>query len=492
VSKLSWQKISPTIVKICWGLLFFTLPVTSFPFFPSDIGGKTMVRPLAIYPLILLFILFTIPILFKRPAPKTFLPIFAFVVVAIISSIISLSSDLDALRGITVTSRLVRNISTLGLGIAFYLTVTLLPKTWDDMRFSLRWLYAGFALALLWGTLQIIYVINFSSPYFKLLGSLQSFVSTRKLFPTRISGFTYEPKWFAEQLCFLLIPWLLGAILTQRSIFTWRYRGISVELILLGWASIVLVFTYSRTGLFILSVLIVLSFFIYRSQTLTKPGGGSKSPRSKRKRILETSILVIVILLVIYILGAQNPYFSRLWRYWTEAKKRNRPYLEYIAIQQRFVYWQTAYNTFEAYPLLGVGLGNYAFYFDEMLPNQPWDRQKEIMRQITPTEGRDRLITPKNLYARLLAETGIIGTAIFTTFVIAILGCVLFLGFSNAPEERYWAISSVLAMIVFLIVVFSFDSFALPNMWVVFGLITAAAHIPESSSSSIQAVALGS
>jgi O-antigen ligase len=153
--------------------------------------------------------------------------------------------------------------------------------------------------------------------------------------------------------------------------------------------------------------------------------------------------------------------------------------LQYIAVEQRFVYWETALRTFTSYPVLGVGLGNYAFYFDEMLPNQPWGFQKEIIRQITPSAGEDRLITPKNLYARLLAETGLLGTAAFTAFVFAMAGCVMFLLFSKNPEQKFWGINGFLAMVVFVIVVFSFDSFALPNMWVVFGLITAAAHMTD-------------
>ena len=56
------------------------------------------------------------------------------------------------------------------------------------------------------------------------------------------------------------------------------------------------------------------------------------------------------------------------------------------------------------------------FYFPDMLPNQPYDEQREVMRQITPGEGRDRLITPKNLYARLIAETGSAGDSLVYRF----------------------------------------------------------------------------
>ena len=486
MTTLSWNAIYPRIVKIAWGLLFITLPVTSFPFFPAGMGGKTLVRPLSIYPLVVLVILITIPRLLKRPLPRTFLPIFAFLVVAMISSIAAFSSDLDAFRGVTMSSRFVRNVVTLGLGLAFYLTVALLPETWEDLRFSLRWLYAGFVLALLWGTIQIPYVIHYSPIYFNWINRLQGFISTRKLFTTRISGLTYEPKWFAEQICLLLIPWLLGAILSRRSIFAWRYKWITVEWILLFWSVVVLVFTYSRTGLFLLAILVLLGYFLFRFYTQEKLVKKKKPPKSVTRRILEIFAVIVGLVVVLVVIGAQNPYFSRLWRYWTEAKTRNRSYLEYIAFEQRFVYWQTAFRTYEANPVIGVGLGNYAFYFDEMLPDQPWFQQKEIIRQITPAEGRDRLITPKNLYARLLAETGLLGTVTFTTFIFAILGCILLLLFSKFPDQRYWGMSAALAMVVFVITVFSFDSFALPNMWVFFGLTTAAAHLSSPVSTSVE------
>jgi hypothetical protein len=406
---------------------------------------------------------------------------FAFLVIAMISSIAAFSSDLEALRGVTMASRFVRNMLTLVLGLLFYLTVALLPESWDDLKFSLRWLYAGFAIALAWGSLQIFYIIHYIPRYFKLLNRLQAFLSTRKLFTTRISGMTYEPKWFAEQICFLLLPFLLVAVISRRSVFPWRYKWITVELLLLVWACFVLVFTYSRTGLFILAVLVILGYLLNRLQLRARRTTSLNKERKKGRLILELSAITITLLAVLFLAGSQNPYFSRLWRYWTEARNRNRTYLEYIAVEQRFVYWQTAFRIFETRPLLGVGLGNYAFYFDTMLPNEPLGAQNEIVRQVTPAEGRDRLITPKNLYARLLAETGLLGAATFTSFIVALIGCILFLWFSQTPEQIYWGLSGALAMVVFAILIFSFDSFAMPNMWIVFGLITASGHILEPS-----------
>ncbi len=473
-------------------MLLFTLPVTSFPYLPAELGGRTLVRPLAIYPLMLLVLLVILPRLFTRPLPKTFLPLLAFVAVAMLSSLVAFSSDLEVYRGVSLASRFFRNLVTLGLGVSFYITVSLLPQTWQDMRFSLRWLYAGFGLALLWGTLQIPYVIHYSGRYFKLMQTIQGLVSSRKLFPTRISGMTYEPKWFAEQICFLLIPWLLGAILTRQSAFKWRWHWVTVEMLMLAWSVGVLVFTFSRTGLFILAVMAFLGYWLFRSYTprtakvaATPAPVQSRMPGRKR-RLFEAGLIVAVLLGGLVIIGSQNPYFSRLWRYWTDGKARSRTYLEFIAFEQRFVYWATALRIYQRQPLLGVGLGNYAFYFVDMVPDQSYEQQQEMLRQLTPGEGRDRLITPKNLYARLISETGLLGVASFTTYLLAILGCILYLWFSTSAQQRYWGMSGFLALVVFAIVIFSFDSFALPNMWVVFGLITAAAHLADPADDELQ------
>jgi O-antigen ligase len=482
VNKPDWKTWSQRGLRILWALLLFTLPVTSFPYLPAELGGRTLVRPLAIYPLALLMLLVILPRLFTRPLPRTFLPLMAFVVVAMISSLIAFSSDLEVYRGVSLASRFLRNLVTLGLGVSFYVTVSLLPRTWQDMRFSLRWLYVGFGLALLWGTLQIPYVIHYWGRYFKLMQAIQGLVSSRKLFPTRISGMTYEPKWFAEQICFLLIPWLLGAVLTRQSVFKWRWRWITVELVMLAWAIVVLVFTFSRTGLFILAVMAFLGYWLFRSYTLRTTGAATppiESARRKKHHLLEAGLVVAVLLGGLVIVGSQNPYFSRLWRYWTDGKARSRTYLEFIAFEQRFVYWATALRIYQQQPLLGVGLGNYAFYFADMVPDQSYEQQQEMMRQLTPGEGRDRLITPKNLYARLISETGLLGVATFTTFLLGITGCILYLWFSTSPAQRYWGMSGFLALVVFAFVIFSFDSFALPNMWVVFGLLTAAAHLDD-------------
>ncbi|MCJ7531862.1 MAG: O-antigen ligase family protein [Anaerolineales bacterium] len=491
-----WRSLN--LQKIIWALFLLVLPVTSFPYFPAGLGGKTSVRPLSVYPLLILLVLVTLPRLLKKPLPKTFLPLFAFIVVGLMSSILALSYGLESLRGVTVASRLLRSLVTLGIGSAIYLTVALVPRSWEELRSSLRWLYAGFGLALFWGSIQAVNIFVYSPRYFYWLNWLQRFISTRKLFSRRVSGLTYEPKWFAEQICFLLLPWLLGSVLTRTSIFQWhfpykRLRWITVECVLLAWASVILVFTYSRTGLFILVLAYFLGFLFFRPlpknpignivvQNFSQTEAPQPSPPRKwitLRRLVEAMIAVLMLVLLIYFAGTQNNYFARLWTFWTTEDSGGENYLEYIAFQQRFVYAETALRMFEAYPVLGVGVGNYAFYFDALLPDRPWNHQPDILRQLTPVEGQNQLITPKNLFAKILAETGMLGISTFLAFVVAVLGCAQYLLLGSSPEEKFWGISGLFGLIIFFIVAFSFDSFAIPNMWVVFGLITAASLVPR-------------
>ncbi|MGB3700864.1 MAG: hypothetical protein WA997_06305, partial [Anaerolineales bacterium] len=213
------KNLISTISKICWILFLITIPISSFPFFPGNIGGGTLVRPLSIYPLIILLILVILPRFFSKPMPKTLLSFLPFVVVALISSLIASFQGIEALQGVSALARTFRALVTLGVGGAIYLLVTLWPENDDDLKLSLRWLYIGFSLALFWGTLQTIYVVNFSPRWFDLMSAAQRYISIRKLFTNRVSGLTYEPNWFADQISFLLLPWLLAAVLSGYSVF---------------------------------------------------------------------------------------------------------------------------------------------------------------------------------------------------------------------------------------------------------------------------------
>ena len=464
--------------KAAWVLFLVSLPVTSFPFFPSQFGGGTLVRPLSIYPLLVLFILVVLPRLFGRPLPKTLLSFLPFVLVALASTLLAALQGIEPIQGVSVMARMIRAVVTLGFGAAVYFAVSIMPLSEEELRASLRWLYAGFAIALFWGSLQAIYVVHYSDRWFDLLSNIQEYVSIRHLFVNRISGLTYEPNWFADQISFLLLPWLLSSVLTGYSVFQRRWRWLTIETFLLVWAIGLLPFTYSRAGLAVMLVLVVLSvLFFRRTRQPARPFG-----QRALRRVLEILLLLLLMAGGIYFAGTKNAFFARIWDYW-QRKPDEGPveyvlgYFEYLGFGARFTYWQTAYNMFSDYPLFGVGLGNYAFYFDEELPDRPLVTQPEVLRLVVPEQGRNRLVTSKNFFLRVLAETGLAGAAAFLAFFVAVIGCALYLWSGEKQNHKFWGTAGLLGIISFLMVSFSFDSFAIPNLWVVFGLVTAATNI---------------
>jgi O-antigen ligase len=181
--------------------------------------------------------------------------------------------------------------------------------------------------------------------------------------------------------------------------------------------------------------------------------------------------------------GRKNDFFARIWTYWIENQDTSfERFLYYIGFNARLTYSATAFNTFQAYPVLGVGPGNYAFFFEKMLPDQPLAPTPELLRIISPEEGSNRLITPKNLFLRILAENGLIGLGGFLVFLIAHFGIALYLWLSPQKEEQFWGMAALLGLVGLLVAAFSFDSFALPNMWVLLGLIAAAAFLARTQS----------
>ncbi|NUM43956.1 MAG: O-antigen ligase family protein [Anaerolineales bacterium] len=485
---LSWaRQLQPGVTKAMWAMFLVSLPMTSFPFVPGVLGGKSTVQPLAIYPLLGLLLLL-LPRLPKMRLPRALIPLAVFGLVALISGGLALTLGIPAFREVTVLDRVVRNGMTLAIGLGFYTLVALIPEDREMLRFTLRWLLVGFVLALAWGTLQAVYVIPPNTPvmrkYFDLLNELQHWVSVRNLQRRRVSGMAYEPSWFAEQICILWLPWVLAAVFRRQSVFAWRFRGMQVEDGLLLWSVAILILTYSRGGVVILFGLLGLSFLGWQGERARRRQGGGW-----KRGLVALGVLAVLAVAVVG-LGSQNKYFSRIWRFWAETEAGGN-YWAYIAFGQRFVYWEAALDIFEQYPVFGVGMGNYALVFEDALPDVPLYRYPEILELITPEKKNVVLLTPKNLFVRVLAETGLVGFAVFLGFLGVILAEAVRLWLATDEEQKFWGWAGVLGFVAACLVGFSTDSFAMPNMWVMFGLITAAGMLGrnETRASSLKALA---
>jgi len=482
--------------KVLWAAFLVSLPVTNFPYFPTAMGGsRVSVRPLLIYPLFFL-ILLILPTLWKRKLPRVWLPFLVFILLALISSLIPVFSGVvSELSEITVGSRVFRTVFTLFLAGGIYLVVSLMPIKEEDLDFTLKWLYIGLTISLIWGSLQLIYVLDLIPNWFSIMKSIQDHITISPGKSGRLNGLTQEPSWFADQLASLYLPWIYSAVLVNRSVFKRISKWLTVEMILFGWIGLILVFTLSRSGYLTAAAVLGVGLLFFRkkqpnSKESTQSNGLFWSIRRKILalpsfiKILISAVLMVSVLGVVgYFASRGNGYISAMWDNWITPSgdfqflggKSLSVYIRSIGFGPRFLYWETAFNIFKTYPLFGVGLGNYSIYFQDFLPAQQVGYMPEILRILVPYKSS--IITAKNYFARLLAETGLFGTTAYISFLIVITGEGWYLWLSKEQNQKFWGAGILLGMIAFLMSTFSYDSFAIPNPWIVFGLATAAFQI---------------
>jgi O-antigen ligase len=167
----------------------------------------------------------------------------------------------------------------------------------------------------------------------------------------------------------------------------------------------------------------------------------------------------------ILFLGRKD-YFSRLWN--INADSLNA-YIIDINAGARSAYSFGAMAAFEQHPWSGVGLGASGFYIYENLPDWALTTLPEIARQLDP--GNRLYPNPKNLYVRLLAETGLIGLFLFLAFQFHVLGDILGLLHRKDLWVRFAVVAGVFAWLAITFYNFTQDSLATPNIWLVPGIL---------------------
>jgi hypothetical protein len=205
------------IPRFLWGAALFTLPVTSFRYFPF-LGDSTYVRPLSLYPIALLLPLLIFQWIRRNnsfPRTGTWTPLLAFVLIALIATSFGLLLNPVPMRGYEYAGRVLRAWVTLLIGLSFFVAAVWMNRDEEDLRFSIKWLLAGFILDILWSGVQ---ALSFYTPLLKkvTVTHWQRAFSMRELVRTnRVSGMAYEPAWLAGQIATVYLPWLVASLLTR-------------------------------------------------------------------------------------------------------------------------------------------------------------------------------------------------------------------------------------------------------------------------------------
>ncbi len=484
-----------------WLALLVVLPITSMPAIAERFGGA-VVSPLAVLPLLILILIWMIAGLFRgRVYPGISWPLILFFIVALISGALAFFQPILPYKNLTLFSREIRAFVTLIIGLCYYLIASSITSNEDRVRTSLRALYIGLFLTLVWSTVQTYLVLDGIEKIPQQFNEIHRLISVRDLIKDRVTGMAYEPSWLGDQLVLLYLPFLLSSVLTGTSVFARRKGILSVELILSIWTVFVLLMTKSRISFisFGLMIAVISALLLGRVSRWLSHRSTSSASREGHRRSKVKPVLVYglgIILALGAVVGAAwglskvDRRMERLFQipenyasirvefpYQAEYEIANQ-----LAFAERIAYWEFGFDVFEGSPILGVGLGNAGFLFEEHLA--PYARTLVEMKDVLDYDNPN-FPNPKNLWVRLLAETGIIGFALFSTWVVLMLAAGMLLASYPESFNRMMGIAGILAFTAFVIEGFSLDSFALPQMWIVFGLLTASWWISERRSRKI-------
>jgi len=454
--------------RFLWGAALFTLPVTSFRYFPF-LGDTTYVRPLAFYPLAFLIPLLLIQILRGKsslPRAGAFTPLTVWVLFILAATSFGALLDPLPLRGQEYAGRAIRAWVTLIIGLSFFVSAVWMNRNEDDLRFTVRWLMAGLVMDVLWSGVQSL---AFYTPLLEkvTVTHWQRAFSMRELVRTnRVSGMAYEPAWLAGQLVTVYLPWLLASLLTRVRVTRFKW----LEITLFGLTVLLLLATFSRGGLLIAVVASALTILIAgRAELRVLSRWFISGFQHGGNWILRVGIVVLVMgaLTGAGLFLAQKGYITRLFD--TQADS-----LEDFIIKNsagsRAAYTVGALGAYEQSPITGVGLGASGLYIYDNLPDWAMTTVPEIARQLSP---ENRLYpTPKNMYARLLAEAGLFGLVLYFAFLFSVLGDSLMGLHGRKLFVRYIGIAGLFSLIAIALYNNTQDSFATPNIWLIPGVVT--------------------
>jgi O-antigen ligase len=504
------------VSRLLWALVLVTLPVTSFRFMPF-MGTGTYVRPLAIYPLVIL-----LPVLLlrlkrgeiSRPWPGALTMVLAFLLAALAATAFGATLAPLELRGADFYDRALRAVITLGVGLSFFLAAVWMNQDEADLKFSVRWLMLGLAVDLAWGAIQFI---GLNTGHRQQLYQIQNLFSVRGLVKNkRISGFAFEPSWLAGQISTLYLPWLLAALLT-------RYRALEanhtprlarslvslIEPLLLLLALGGVLMTYSRSGLFIVLVAALVTFALTGKPALLALwgwvlAGFQRSATPGRWKTLRASgsRVLLALLIVAMLTGAATFLANKgyIATFFQSDKSDWAAYAVDVYLGPRLAYATAALSAFDKHPLTGVGLGASGFAIYQNMPDWVLAGVPEISEQMAPTSTL--YPNPKNLYVRLLTETGLPGLLLFLLFYLILFAdCLTLLRNATALDmqqgahntqsptpdmnikRRWLATAGIFALIAIVLQGVSQDSFAMPEMWICLGMLAGAAGAFQNQNS---------
>jgi hypothetical protein len=350
---------------------------------------------------------------------------------------------------------------------------------------------------MVWSIAQAVVMFKMGGNYPPFMSAIKGALVNQSIIngSGRIAGLSWEASWLADQFVMLYLPFWLAATFHRTSVFPKLWK-ISVENILLVVGVALFYYTSPRIGgaafLLMLSYLFLrVNLVVYR-WVIQRFSGLWRAVAHPRLFQSGVGLLVALGFLGAYV-GFSAGIFKVLsqhdWRLRILANASlsseemrqitafNENSLFYAGIRfaflERTVYWMDGWHIFNDYPILGVGLGNAGYYFMPRLPAIGW-ASIEVRRVIYENAGLPNI---KSMWYRLLAETGVAGAAIFIVWLLGLWHSARSSSHSPDRTMKTVTLAGQLALIAFIFEGFSIDSFGIPYLFLMAGIIASAGWI---------------
>lgn len=490
--------------NLLWLILLAGLSLSSFPLLIKLTHAN--VAPFSAIPLGILLIIWFLPYLFQGgKLPAETMPLFIFLAVALITTALAYFSNITYIKSATFLSQTIRALLTLCIGLSFFFAFATWQQNTHMLKTTLQGIYLGAAILMVWSLIEGILLtqnITIRLPeWYHAIKRVLVVQSPNVAYSNRVAGFTFEPSWFVRLFNLVFLPFWLAATVQRNSIFKIKLWKFIVEDLLLIPALIVFVLGSPRIGfvallliLLLLSLKLMKKFHAWLCQKLIA--------RYKMKQTGGIHLMIWVAMLAVLLVTASGLVYGfarfasqrdlRFQLLFSELPEQITTFFPVtldkvlvlshkLMFQERIIYWVTGFEIFNDYPL-GVGLGNAGFHFWERIPGVAYNSY-EIRAQVYSLAS---LPNTKNLWVRLLAETGIFGFAAFTAWLMTLWRSARVLEKSLTPVLRLIGLAGQLFLVALLVEGFSVDSFAMPDFWVMTGLISSAAMLYRQEIAAMQ------
>ena len=439
-------------INFLWKLVFILFPYTSFPmpFF------RATVSPLAIIPLCLLSVLQILLMMQNGLIRARLLWHFLFVVcfTVITSTIMVLGLEQQVWKGSTGVKELLISATTLLMAVIALFAGCTIGRRLENINNFVTLVFIGYLPPMLFGLLHVTSSYLLGGSLMALLKTIHGLVSQGGLGYGRISLLTLEPSWAANQLVSFYIPVFL-AIYIYRDELPTGTRKISLVGLVTG--VFLTVFTLSAGGT--LTLALIFAYVLLTQRSLLPKG---------RFAVAASILLLPIIVLIILsspLVETGEAIFVRLRHVIGSRLVSGRGYYDGSAVV-RSTYWKTGVNIFLEYPLFGVGWGNAGFYFPKFIGyGRMFDEVANYL-----SASNNLIPNIKNIYVRILAESGILGFLLFLSFFV----CVWLKTKSktcDSLEVRIVKLFVRLSIIAWISEGMSFDTFGFVYPWVQIGFL---------------------